>query len=150
MLEQAAEQRLSSRGNALIEFAFILPLMGLLLVGAIDFARVFYSGVTLTNAVRAGLSYGHLNVGKAKDFTAIMQRVVDEGQDIGLELGDVTAQNFCECADGTAIACNQSCTEGAPRLYIEVTADWTFTTMVNYPGIPNTVAMHRVGRMRAQ
>jgi Flp pilus assembly protein TadG len=55
-LRQRAD-RPSSRGQALVELAIILPLLALLLVMAIDFGRVFFGWVSLTNAARIGANY---------------------------------------------------------------------------------------------
>lgn len=43
-----------SRGQALVEFALILPIFMLLALAAVDLGRVFYSQITVTNAARAG------------------------------------------------------------------------------------------------
>jgi TadE-like protein len=42
----------ASRGQAMVEFALILPLLVLLLVMAIDFGRVFFGWIALQNATR--------------------------------------------------------------------------------------------------
>lgn len=52
--QHASESR---RGQALIEFALVLPLLLILLVLAIDFGRVFFGWVSLTNAARIGANY---------------------------------------------------------------------------------------------
>lgn len=46
-----------SRGQALVEMALVLPVLALLLVVAIDFGRVFFGWVSLTNAARIGANY---------------------------------------------------------------------------------------------
>jgi Flp pilus assembly protein TadG len=46
-----------SRGQALVEFALVLPILALLLVVAIDFGRVFFGWVSLTNAARIGANF---------------------------------------------------------------------------------------------
>lgn len=43
-----------SRGQALVEFAIILPILMLLLLLAVDFGRVFFGWVALNNATRIG------------------------------------------------------------------------------------------------
>lgn len=43
-----------SRGQAMVEFAIILPLLALLLVMAVDFGRVYFGWVALQNAARIG------------------------------------------------------------------------------------------------
>lgn len=53
--------RRQAAGQALVEFAIILPLLLLLLVLAIDFGRVFFGWVALNNAARIGADWaaGH-------------------------------------------------------------------------------------------
>jgi hypothetical protein len=52
--KRAAER---PRGQALVEFALVLPILALLLVMAIDFGRVFFGWVSLTNSARIGANY---------------------------------------------------------------------------------------------
>jgi len=42
----------NSKGQALVEFALLLPVLLLLILGIIEFGRAFYMKNTLTNAVR--------------------------------------------------------------------------------------------------
>ncbi len=46
-----------ARGQALVEFALVIPILALLLVMAIDFGRVFFEVVALQNAARIGADY---------------------------------------------------------------------------------------------
>jgi Flp pilus assembly protein TadG/beta-lactam-binding protein with PASTA domain len=48
-------------GQALVEFAIILPVVVLLLVMAVDFGRVYFGWVSLTNAARVGANFAALN-----------------------------------------------------------------------------------------
>jgi len=52
------DRRRHSRGQGLVEFALILPLLLVLLLMAIDFGRVFFGTVALHNAARIGADYG--------------------------------------------------------------------------------------------
>lgn len=54
---RSADRR-RERGQAVVEFALILPLMILLVLIAIDFGRLFYTYVGMTNAAREGAAYG--------------------------------------------------------------------------------------------
>jgi len=47
----------SSRGQALVETALVLPILALVLVMAIDFGRVFFGWVALQSAARVGAEY---------------------------------------------------------------------------------------------
>jgi hypothetical protein len=46
--------RRRSRGQSLVEFALVLPVMLVFLAGALDLGRVFYANITLNNAAREG------------------------------------------------------------------------------------------------
>lgn len=46
------------RGQSLVEFAMVLPLLLLVLFAIIDFGRIYQGHVTLTNAVREGARLG--------------------------------------------------------------------------------------------
>jgi hypothetical protein len=49
--------RRRTRGQSLVEFALILPILLLMMFGIIEFARIFYSWLIVTNAVRTGERY---------------------------------------------------------------------------------------------
>ena len=46
-----------SRGQSLIEFALVLPLLLVLILGAMDLGRMFYTKIVLTNTAREGANY---------------------------------------------------------------------------------------------
>ena len=50
-----------SRGQSLVEFAITLPLILLLVLFGVDFARVFSGWLTLTNAVREAAAFAAIN-----------------------------------------------------------------------------------------
>src|SRR5664280_2225335 len=49
------------RGQALVEFAFVVPLMLFVLLIAIDFGRLFFTYIQRSNAAREGAAYGSMN-----------------------------------------------------------------------------------------
>jgi Flp pilus assembly protein TadG len=54
-------RRRSSRGQSLVEFALVLPVLLILVLMAIDFGRLFSSWVTLNNAARVAANYAAAN-----------------------------------------------------------------------------------------
>jgi Flp pilus assembly protein TadG len=46
-----------SRAQALVEFALILPILLILIIAAMDFGRMYYTKMVLTDAAREGASY---------------------------------------------------------------------------------------------
>lgn len=49
------------RGQSLVEFAILAPILLLLILGAMDFGRMFYTKIVLTNAAREGANFLALN-----------------------------------------------------------------------------------------
>jgi hypothetical protein len=64
----------SSRGQALVETALLLPILLILLLGAIDFGRLFFGWTNLHQAVRIGANYAASHA----DMTADEQLRYDE------------------------------------------------------------------------
>jgi Flp pilus assembly protein TadG len=48
----------SECGSSLIEMAFIMPLLLLILFGVVDFGRAYYLAIEVAGAARAGAVYG--------------------------------------------------------------------------------------------
>lgn len=61
------------RGQSLVEFAMVLPLLLVIMFGIVDFGRVFFSWVTVTNATREGARIGSLG----SDAATVETRVRD-------------------------------------------------------------------------
>lgn len=57
MFRRRRTQQPVSRGQAMVEFALVLPILALLLVFAIDFGRVFFGWVSVTNASRVAANF---------------------------------------------------------------------------------------------
>ncbi len=53
----SGEIRRSERGQSLVEFALMLPLLFLLVANVVNFGSFCYAWITLTNAARAGAEY---------------------------------------------------------------------------------------------
>jgi TadE-like protein len=66
----------SRSGQALVEFAIILPMMLFLLLIAVDFGRLYATKITLTNAAKEGASYAIQHPNDASGGWVITQSVV--------------------------------------------------------------------------
>jgi Flp pilus assembly protein TadG len=116
------------RGAAVVELAVLLPLLVLIFMVTIDFARVFYYSLSLTNCARAGAIY-------ASDPTT-----ADESPFASIQaaaLSDVS--NF----NPQPTISNSSGVDSQGRTYVSVTANYTFTTITGFPGIPSQVPLQR-------
>jgi Flp pilus assembly protein TadG len=153
-------------GQALVELALVAPVLLVLVLGIADFCRVFYASISVSNAARAGAQYG-LRTGYYNQTSGMQQAAV---QDAGLPGFNANASNpnpnatatyFCVCgSDPTAVAANPargaaqcaaaraSCS--APSIWVDVTTNYTFNTITQFPGFPNRVVLNGRAQMRAQ
>jgi len=54
-------RRKSESGQALVEFALVLPILLILLCGIIDFGWIYYNQISLSNAAREGARYAAIH-----------------------------------------------------------------------------------------
>ena len=64
-------------GTAIVEFAIVLPLLFLILMGIIEFSFVLYDKAVLTNASREGARAGIVSQSPRVDDAKIKQTVTD-------------------------------------------------------------------------
>jgi len=153
--------RLGQGGAALAEMAIMLPFLMLLLLGVIDFCRVFYAAVAVTQAARAGTQYGARNatIGDTALYNGMIQAAANVVQGYGLTLAvPPVPQRYCLCPGGTPPTCPAAGGSACPplgcptdyQIYICTSTSYTFSTFAPYPGIPNTVNLTRAAVMRVQ
>lgn len=119
-----------SRGQALVEFALIVPVMLLLLVMAIDFGRLFFSYIQISNAAREGAAYGsHAPTNLVTITSRALQETNAQAQR-GESAIAVTAK--CNDSAGTALASCSLATGGAAgagnSITVNVNEPFTFMT----------------------
>lgn len=100
-------------GQALVEMALILPLLLVLIVGALELGRVYFSKIAITNAAREGVYYLTTHVGSkcpGSDCAAVItntyQTVKEEGQHSGVDLLDANISvdaGCCEIGEATSV-----------------------------------------------
>ncbi len=69
------KKRRREDGQAMVEFALILPIFLLILCGIIDFGWLFYNQLSLNNACREGARYAVVNTGEGDNTQAIINHI---------------------------------------------------------------------------
>ena len=90
----------SERGQAMVEFAFVLPVLMVILLGIVQFGIAFNNYVTLTDAVRAGgrqATVGRFVTSPGDPVTATTEKVLASAAGLTTANVNVTITN----ADGT-------------------------------------------------
>lgn len=120
--------RRSQRGQSLVEFALILPILLIILLGLLDLGRLWYAYVAVTDAAAEGATYAALD---PSDMTQIYQRAQDASGGL-VEIDPhavcvVCSANPTDCspnpADCPAGTCPANPTSGQP---VTVTVVYTF------------------------
>jgi Flp pilus assembly protein TadG len=168
--------RETQRGQSLIEFALILPLVFLLIVNTVNFGSFLYAGITVANAARAGAEYaifgGAMATSPGTPTNAQVAAVVTS--DIAslpnrnsLQVRVCKSNNgvvTCVCQVGACTGmgttpADPENTGGATALYVLATVDATYTyqpliPLWSFPGLsiratlpPTTIHRKAVMRM---
>jgi Flp pilus assembly protein TadG len=125
------------RGATLVEFALVVPVVLVLLIACIDFARVLDASVTIQNASREGARYATLHPAASSDDIRayVSGRVVP--LDPGLVTVAITLSTTTDprCALGVApTSCAWATGQPAPTtVTVTVTYPWTATTWLIGP-----------------
>ena len=124
-------RRARRRGVSAVELAILLPFLCFLFVVSVDYSRIFYFSITVTNCARNGALYGSGDAVRAGDTTGITAAARADATSLDPQLLTVAS-----ATDAPA----------APT-YVEVTVTYPFRTITSYPGVPGAVTLSRTVRM---
>jgi Flp pilus assembly protein TadG len=91
----------TQRGQALVEFALIVPVFILLVMGIFDLGRAVYGYNTVNNAAREGARLAIVD----QTITEIKTEAVNHAVGLGLGVNDVTVDFRSSSTPGTANSC---------------------------------------------
>lgn len=114
-----------------MELAVLLPLLLFLFVITVDFARIFYFSTIVTNCASIGAVYGSSDPTAANDTAGIATRVQKDAGNLDLSKLTITS----------------STDSGTNPTTITVTVSYPFTTITNFPGVPQQTTLTRTVRM---
>lgn len=114
----------AGEGQSLVELALLLPLLVLIMAGALDLARVYDAYVSITNASREGARYGAVNPTDNSGITTAVNRELSNTGITGVNVA-VT----CYTYSGTAYADCTSAING-DRIQVSVSYPFHFVTLL--------------------
>jgi len=140
----------------MLEFAIVLPILLLLLVGVIDMGQYAYLAILVGNAARAGVAYGsqsHITAGDPP--TNIIAAARNDYQSNGQNPAGLTVtKNYvCGCDNAgtiTTVDCTTGiCPSGQNKVVsLQVNATATYSAIFTFPGIPSPITITRSAVMR--
>jgi Flp pilus assembly protein TadG len=141
------------KGQTLAEMALALPMLLLMLVGVIEFGRIAYFSIEVSNAAHAGVQYGAQSRASAADNAGMVQAALNDGQNVSGLSGSVS--HSCVCSNGSATPpaapnCALSDCSSGQRLteYVQVDTSATVSPLFHYPGIPASFSLSGRAIMR--
>jgi Flp pilus assembly protein TadG len=129
-------------GGALVETALTLPLLVTMVLGPVELARVAYTAIEVSNAAKAGATYGGQNGGAAGDTAGITWAATHDGANIqGLSVSSVSLSYIC--SDGSAsTGLNTDCANSQMEETVTVVTQATIDPLIHIPGLPTTYTVH--------
>jgi Flp pilus assembly protein TadG len=146
----------ANHGAALVELALLLPVLMLLVVGAIDFGRAYFVYLEVVSAAHAGAEYGSLH---PTDTTGMSTAATQSAPNVS-NLTVPTAVYGCECSDGSSYTASCStvptCTAsaGPPArasnvVYrVQVKTQAVYTPLMPWTGIPSSFTFSNTATIR--
>lgn len=129
------------RGQALIEAAVTLPLLLLILFGAVEFAMASYASIEVSNAALAGAKYGAQNAAAAGDLTGIQNAAANDAPNI--TLGTTSTSHACICSNGNSSTCLPTdCPGSTIETILTVNTQASFDPGFHFLGLPTTFTLH--------
>ena len=138
-------------GGAIAETALTAPFLALLIYGSVEFARVAYAAIEVTNAARAGVSYGAQSGVTASDTSGIQWAAQNDGVNIPGMTVNTPVLGYV-CSDGSApTGTPPACGNG---LHLEetlkVTTQVTMDPLVHLPGFAKTYTLYGTAVQKCQ
>lgn len=124
------------RGQSLIELAVSVPVLGLLIFGSVETAKVIYASVEVSDAAMAAVQYATRNPIAAGDSGGIQNAAAADAPNLALV---TTSALSCECSDGSASTCQPTdCANSNIETVVTVQTQSTIDPMIHLPGLPNS------------
>ena len=144
----------NDEGQAVLELAIVMPLLVLLFLGAVEFGRLWYVDIEVTNAAQAGAAYGAQNHALASDVSGITRVAINDGGNLHTfdsnwttTGSDVTVQNLCGNVYSDPPA---PCTGGPQIEYVKVNTQVTMPSLFGFYWFASTYTLHGQAIMRVE
>lgn len=119
-------------GTAVVELAILLPFLCFIVVATVDYARVFFDYLTITNCACNGATYASTDATHAANTAGIQTAALADATDLKPTPGVSSSTG----------------TDSAGNSYVKVTVSYSFKSITSFPGIPTSLTVQRTVQMR--
>ena len=113
--ERRRIRKSNESGQALVELLLVSVMIYIpLLIGAVEFARIAYAYIEVSNAARAAVQYGAKNTGTAADTVGQLTAAQNDYSLAPAAINLTSSSVVCSCSDdGSTIACQGGTCSGS-------------------------------------
>jgi Flp pilus assembly protein TadG len=137
-------------GVAAVEFAFMVPIFGLMLISVTDIGLSVYRKMQVEGAAQIGAQYAVVH---GFDASAI-STAVTSASNASAVTATPAPTKFCGCLTGSSIStvsCGTTCPGGAlAGTYTTVSAQASYSTILDYRVVPDTYQYNAQSTVRLQ
>ena len=137
-------------GAAAVEFGFMIPIFGLILISVIDIGLSVYRKMQVEQAAQVGAQYAMVH---GFDASAISTAVTSASNATAVT-ATPSPTKFCGCVTGSSISkvtCGATCAGGAiAGTYTTVSAQASYPTILDYRVVPATSTFSAQSTVRLQ
>jgi Flp pilus assembly protein TadG len=148
------ERQGDDAGQAMVEFALTMPLLILLLLGAVELARVAFASIELSNAARAAAQYGAQNATTVGDPAGMATAASNEAANLAGVNTTVLISGICSSGaactganSGAGPTCkNTDCQTNANdhvETILTVTSTVSFQSVMQVSSLPSSFTLQR-------
>lgn len=139
-----------TRGVAAIEFGVLVPLLSLMVVSVTDIGLAIYRKMQAEGSSQAGVEYA---IAHGFDANAISTAVTAATNSNAINASPVPIK-FCGCATNSGVSsmtCGGTCPGGGTAgTYTIVSAQGSYSTIINYQIVPNSYVISTQSTARLQ
>jgi Flp pilus assembly protein TadG len=144
--------RKDDSGVAMVEYALLVPILSVLMIGIVDFGMFINEKMELDDLARSSVQY----VLQGGDYNNIQSEVIAQSDIYNkvdpqeLTVTVTPPSQSCECSGGSVIACNSgTCPSGDyKRGFVTVTITATYKPIVAWPGLATNKTMTGTAKMQ--
>ena len=124
-----------------------MPLLLLLLAGALDYGMSLRTATLVSAAARAGAAFATMSLANSTNTAGIQAAAVNSAPNVsGMT---VTSARSCQCPGGGSVSCSGSCT-GTMLIYVQVNTQASAPPVLSYSGLGFSGATSAQVSMRVQ
>ena len=133
-------------GQSLIELAVAAPLLFLMLLGMVEFGRMTYAAIEVSNAARAAAQYGAANGGALSDSSGMLNAAqtdalnMPSSPSMAWVSGYPTSNCYCANAKSTSVSCTSisatTCVGSHLEGTLTVKMQVSYSPLIHWPGLP--------------